>query len=91
MPAGHYVTPTSQINLMQSKKPNNLPMGAGGLNLGSRMNNAQMNVGGGNGDDIMGQNASSTSGGNGGMGGQEPIIVKPFTINTPNLPLNMGI
>lgn len=67
-------------------------MGAGSLNLGSRMNNAQMNAGGGNADDIMAQNASSTSGGgNGGMGGQEPIIVKPFTINTPNLPLNMGI
>ena len=23
--------------------------------------------------------------------GQEPIIVKPFTINTPNLPSNIGI
>ena len=52
VPAGHYVTPTSQINLMQSKKPNNLPMGAGGLNLGSRMNN-QMNPGGANADDLM--------------------------------------
>lgn len=69
MPAGHYVTPTSQINLMQSKKPSNLPMGAGSLNLGSRMNNAQQNAAGGNADDIMAQNASSNSGGgNGGMG-----------------------
>ena len=23
--------------------------------------------------------------------GQEPIVVKPFTINTPNLPSNIGI
>ena len=38
-------------NLMQSKKPNNIPIGAGSLNLGSRMNN-QLNPGG-NADDIM--------------------------------------
>ena len=84
MPSGHYVTPTSQINLMQSKKPNNLPIG-GLNNLGQR---TQMNGGGGAGNPDEGgaQNASSTSGGGGGMGQEPPIIVKPFTINTPNLP-----